>query len=188
MEFTQDWFSQHIPHLTQLFAPLAGRDGVEMLEIGCFEGRSTVWFLDNVLTGNGASITVIDTFQGSEENAPLGITRDVLLPRFLRNVEAYRDRVTVLDGESGVLLRRMPREQRFDAVYVDGSHQTPDVLEDTVLSWPLLRTGGLMVFDDYTWRLMESRPGPAIDAFLELYTGHYDLLYKQHQVAVRKTR
>ena len=42
-------------------------------------------------------------------------------------------------------------KERFDFVYVDGSHQAPDVLVDAVLSALLLRKGGLLVFDDYFW-------------------------------------
>jgi hypothetical protein len=34
----------------------------------------------------------------------------------------------------------------------DGSHRARDVLEDAVLSWPLLKVGGIMLFDDYLWQ------------------------------------
>ena len=43
------------------------------------------------------------------------------------------------------------RTSTFDLVFVDGSHQATDVLTDAVISFQLLRLGGLMIFDDYLW-------------------------------------
>jgi hypothetical protein len=58
-------------------------------------------------------------------------------------------------------------------IYIDGSHQAPDVLSDATLSFPLLKVGGTMIFDDYTWRSVPGDPlyGPklAVDAFLNIY-------------------
>lgn len=41
--------------------------------------------------------------------------------------------------------------QQFDLIYIDGSHMRVDVMMDAVLAWPLLKAGGVMVFDDYEW-------------------------------------
>jgi predicted O-methyltransferase YrrM len=186
MSSSQDWFSPHIPHLSRLLAGMRGLPGLSFLEIGSFEGRSTVWFLQEVLTGAGSTITCIDTFRGSAEHVRLDVGKDDLQGTFRGNVDSFGSRVRVIEGESAVVLRAMPRQKAFDLVYVDGSHQTTDVLEDAVLSWPLLKVDGIMVFDDYQWRVMESRPGPAIDAFLAVHADRYHLLHKEYQVVVRK--
>jgi predicted O-methyltransferase YrrM len=67
-------------------------------------------------------------------------------------------------------------ETSFDFIYVDGSHQAADVLADSVLAFQLLRIGGVMIFDDYLWRMepegkqdMLNMPKPAIDAFINLF-------------------
>ena len=39
----------------------------------------------------------------------------------------------------------------IDFIYVDGSHQAHDVLCDAILSFKLLRVGGIVCFDDYLW-------------------------------------
>ena len=64
----------------------------------------------------------------------------------------------------------------FDFIYIDGSHQAPDVLYDALLSFRLLRVGGIMVFDDYLWAENIGFehdpircPKPAIDAFTNIY-------------------
>ena len=67
-------------------------------------------------------------------------------------------------------------ENYFDLIYIDGSHQAPDVLTDAVLCFKLLRVGGLMFFDDYLWAeplpdgadLLRC-PKPAIDAFTNIF-------------------
>ena len=64
----------------------------------------------------------------------------------------------------------------FDIIYIDGSHQAPDVLTDAVMAFPLLRVGGIMAFDDYLWAVEAKgeenplfMPKPAIDAFANLF-------------------
>jgi hypothetical protein len=55
----------------------------------------------------------------------------------------------------------------------------------------LLATGGFLVFDDYNWaefgedRLL--RPGAAVDSFLVLVEGKYELVASGWQVALRKS-
>lgn len=186
MPFSQDWFTPNIPHLAGLLQPWQGRDGLSFLEIGCFEGRSTVWFLENVLTAPSSTITCVDTFRGSDEHDPLAVDPDALRAVFQTNIARFGTRVRVLEGDSRVVLRSMAPDARFDLVYVDGSHRAPDVLSDAVLSWPLVRPGGLLVFDDYRWKGTGSRPRVAIDAFLRVHRGTYELLHKGYQVAIRK--
>jgi predicted O-methyltransferase YrrM len=64
----------------------------------------------------------------------------------------------------------------FDFIYIDGSHQAPDVLLDAVLGFELLRDQGMMVFDDYLWQEPLAGgvdpvrcPKMAIDAFVNVY-------------------
>jgi predicted O-methyltransferase YrrM len=68
------------------------------------------------------------------------------------------------------------QEAPFDLIYVDGSHRAPDVLADAVLAFQLLRVGGIMIFDDYLWRLEPdgrqdplNMPKPAIDSFINIF-------------------
>jgi hypothetical protein len=81
-------------------------------------------------------------------------------------------------GTSDIHLSRLiaaGRKSSFDLVYVDGSHQAPDVLMDAVLGFNLLRVGGVMIFDDYTWfeKLPQGKdplrcPKLAIDSFINV--------------------
>jgi hypothetical protein len=63
------------------------------------------------------------------------------------------------------------------------------VLADAVLAWPLLKRGGVMIFDDYKWTKLSPdyfRPKPAIDAFMKCMTPELNVLDIQYQVFVEK--
>jgi predicted O-methyltransferase YrrM len=114
--------------------------------------------------------------------------------RFVENIRFYilRSRVSIRTGLSVEKLVRIlgdPWQPHLDIVFVDGSHEASDVLQDIVLSWRLLKPRGIIIMDDYEWGLdrpLIERPKPAIDAFLKCYEGQYEVLQKEYQVIVRK--
>jgi predicted O-methyltransferase YrrM len=184
--FTQDWFSRHIPLWERILAPYVAKP-VRALEIGVFEGRSTVWLLDRVLTHPDAGLTWVDTFGGSPENRGLDLSE--LENRFRANTARFGAKLTGHVGRSQDVLRGLVGEQ-FDLVYIDGSHEAADVLSDAVLAWPLLKVDGVLGFDDYAWRMFpepERCPGLAVDAFLGVMRGRFEDIHRGYQVWIRKS-
>jgi hypothetical protein len=114
--------------------------------------------------------------------------------RFDANVAPFAGRVTKRKGLSGAQLAALVAEggERFDVVYIDGSHFADDVLLDALLGWRLLVDGGTMIFDDYLWRFerygLSRNPSAAIHLFLKLVAADHVVLHAGHQVIVRKTR
>jgi hypothetical protein len=186
--FQHDWVSAHETNWTRVLAELIGKENLHFLEVGTFEGRAAVWFLQHVLAGGGSRLTVVDTFEGGQDQRDFGDDVSNLRARFDRNLRPFRDRLTVRVGHSHHVLRQLPWNE-FDAAYLDGSHIAADVLEDAVLTWRLLKPGGVLIFDDYRWDLYRDSvrsPGPGIDAFLAGFAGQYDVLHKDYQVILRK--
>lgn len=169
-EFTQDWLSNAELIFKLTLDPLKGKDNLQFLEIGSFEGRSAIWMLDNVLTGNNCKITCIDSFKGSNEFNEKLIKVDGLEQRFLSNMKPYIGKYQLLKGQAEVLLRDKNLIDKFDVIYIDGSHEASDTLEDACLSYRLLKVNGLMLLDDYMWhydRLQPYQtPKVAIDGFM----------------------
>lgn len=175
--FSQDWFTANRRLFQKFLQPLGGT-ACHLLEIGSHEGRAACWLLQHIATHPDSSLTCIDT---------------VRQPAFDANIRAAggEGRVEFVHGMSRSALRNLAFD-RFDFIYVDGNHTTVEVLEDAVLSFRLLKVGGILAFDDYKWddsRLRhEGLPKPAIDAFLKIYARKISILYKGYQVWMRKVR
>lgn len=178
MPFTNNWFEiTAIKNFEKYVLPLQPE---KSLEIGCYEGRASVWLLSNTST----NLTVVDTFLGSDEHGD----ESTLFARFTENTKEFSGRLLVSSEASRVMLKRL-QPDIFDFIYIDGSHYAADVLEDAVLAFPTLKSGGIIIFDDYTWGGMmpyHSTPAPGINAFLDSYGDKLEVLEKNSQVVIRK--
>jgi predicted O-methyltransferase YrrM len=180
--YTIDWFSGGIPIWQWLFSEMS--EVAKVLEIGSYEGRSAVWLIENAFKQGGkGDMYCVDTWQGGVEHDAAAMA--AVETRFFHNIALAKSRsraqvdVHVLKGTSTSHLAKLLAEGNagsFDAVHVDGSHQCADVLSDLVLSFALLRTGGVMICDDYFWSLEErgredllNQPKLAIDSFVNCY-------------------
>lgn len=201
LHFRTDWLSNKTPEWAYYLQCFVGRPHLHFLEIGSWEGRSACWFLTHVLTHPSSRITCIDPFPsfGEEEIRRYGALWGLAPPlpkifsteeKFDANIRALgaQGKTEKLKASSHVALRSLPLAS-FDCIYIDGSHKSTDVLEDAVLSWRLLREGGLLLFDDY--HLAQNadplwNPGRGIDAFLSVFGEECDVLHKDAHVILRK--
>ena len=183
-EFTNDWFQVTAKDWDKF--PKANR----ALEIGAYEGQASVWMLENMLTDDGV-LMCIDTWAGGEDHANVSFAE--VEERFDRNVKqakrgnqkVYKIKAKSFNG----LATCITGDQRFDFIYVDGSHIARDVLTDACMAWPLLDRGGFMVFDDYAWgnsRDILHRPKMAIDCFVNIFAEEVQLISWGSQSVVRK--
>lgn len=176
-EFSGDSFSGNIEAWQRIFSQF--HPCKRILEIGSYEGRSAVWLIRNVLgPRGGGELCCIDPWaQEGEEDDSLWVQVE---QRFDHNVSvASRDCpgivVTKRKGMSIIELSALiasGHRESFDCVYIDGSHQAAEVLSDLLLAFELLRNGGLLICDDYLWRVDSNplhSPKIAIDAFSNIY-------------------
>jgi len=211
-KFTKDWFSWAPPVWEQLIPALPSNNR-SFLEIGSFVGRSAVWIIENMME-DGGYIDCIDTWQGGEEHGAedMGTVEE----RFDHNLELASNQSGIFDGDvarsyfklkgssakilAGILAEGddsvdfvggevQATKPKYDFIYIDGSHIARDVLTDACMAWPLLKKGGIMVFDDYMWgepRDILHRPKPAIDAFVNIFAEEVDMVHMGYQLIVRK--
>jgi predicted O-methyltransferase YrrM len=184
--FTRDWFGNRAAWSHFL---ADGCDSVrEYLEIGSFEGRSCLYAAKLFPK---AHIIAGDEYTDLDNENSKAIFKN-LEGRFLRNIAPIHERVTVLKGTSLQRLSELSdRTESFDAIYIDGSHFYRHALLDTLISWPLLKVGGIMIWDDYIWDWPEyggMKTNLAVDQFLSAYKGDYEILFVTNQVAIRKAR
>lgn len=94
----------------------------------------------------------------------------------------------MIKGYSELKLRKL-KYNSFDIIYIDGSHITRNVLTDAVYGWWLLKKDGIIIFDDYLWKLdrpENQTPKIAIDAFLKVFSDRIEILHQEYQVIIRK--
>jgi hypothetical protein len=183
--FTSDFFSKNIPSWSNLLDQVNPRT---LLEIGSFEGRSTCFLIDYLSNKFPIEMHCVDTWAGGAGKKDLGIDYSKMSEhetRFRNNIEiCIRNAPNNVDfhahkGFSDDVLSKLlaaDYANYFDFIYIDGSHQAPDVLIDAVLSFKLAKVGGVLVFDDYLWEEQLSGgtdffrcPKPAIDAFTSIF-------------------
>ena len=187
-----NWFKQTAqPNFEQHLLPLAGQDNLRFLQLGAYTGDASVWLLENILTGKGSSLIDVDTWEGSKEVAHEDMDFDDVYETYKNKISPYLKHLLVLRSSTfSVLVYDINYQQEeFDFIYVDADHTTVGVLLDAELSWPLLKSGGIMAFDDYTWGdhyPMHQRPKPGIDLFLLRHSGEYDVLAVNLQYWIRK--
>ncbi|MGQ0677790.1 MAG: class I SAM-dependent methyltransferase [Rhodospirillales bacterium] len=189
-EFSQDWTSPHFPVWSRVLQDWRAKP-VEALEIGSWEGRSAVFFLEFMPK---CRLVCVDTFAGSPEhleNPDWRANLPLIEKRFDANTAAYKGRVEKIRLNSVAALDGLSKAKRgFDLIYVDGSHRRDDVLVDTLLSWPMLKPGGRLIWDDYGGgkRLPDAeRVQPAVDLFMDIHGGECRELHRGYQIIVEKT-
>lgn len=196
--FTEDWFQLGPVLWPELVKHLPDRPSRRFLEIGSFEGRSAVWIIENMARPSD-HIFLVDTWEGGAEHSSINMKQ--VEERFDANIAQAKSRLgcpaihkiktTSTDALAHQLRWMKSDEQLIDFIYIDGSHLAHDVLTDACMAWQLLRTNGVLVFDDYLWgdpRKPLQRPKVAIDAFMNIFGGEIVVLHISYQVAIKKVK
>ena len=176
-QFTHDWFTHNIPVWRSVLQPFAHYPGVQALEIGSFEGMSACWMLDHILTHPTAKLTCIDRYFQEEFDINVAQT-------------GSGDRLLQLRGDSHELLATL-EPNSYDLIYIDGCHLASHVQQDALLSWHLLKVGGLLIFDDYQWT-DPAHPGQdtqiGINAFMQSIPEQAVVVHHGYQLILRKAQ
>lgn len=185
-EFTNRWFESAAKAVWDSLMPKI--DPSRILEIGSYEGASTCYLIEKLATSKALELHCVDTWEGGVEHKEGGsATADMsaVERRFHHNTNIAKSKagspvqLVLHKNFSDIALSKLIAEGKqgyFDFIYVDGSHQAPDVLCDALLSFRLLRKNGVIAFDDYLWQEPLAYgtdpircPKPAVDAFTNIY-------------------
>lgn len=170
-------------------AEFKDKPNLKFLQLGVFTGDTTVWLCNNILTDKSSKLIDVDTWEGSDEESHAEMD-------FSDVYQVYQEKVkdlpvvSVVSDTHKYLIRQLDNFiGAFDFIYIDADHTTVGVLLDAELSWPLLKSGGVMAFDDYTWGrdLPPSKtPRPGILLFVERHKEEIDTLVINSQYWIKK--
>jgi predicted O-methyltransferase YrrM len=177
-----NWFDAYAkPNFEKFLSSLSGKDDLTFLQLGAYTGDASLWLLDNI---KSLVLVDVDTWEGSDEEVHHKLN-------FSEVERAYDKKVggRTVKQKMTTLQYLLKDGFFFDFVYVDADHTAASAFLDGELSWRLLKSGGIMAFDDYQWgshlHAFKS-PKLGIDLFLERHAGEYELLESGLQVWICK--
>lgn len=146
------WFNMHDAYMNLV---KYCEDGDDIVEIGCFAGRSTRFLCDALeLSGkHDVKVHVIDTFEGSgmeHSNVNLNSMYDDFMRNLSDHIEQERVIVNVNKSDNSNIINSFADNSIF-GVIVDGAHTMEAVEDDIINWWPKIKDGGIMVGDDVDW-------------------------------------
>lgn len=189
-EFTQNWFNQSgiKKEIQKYIDPTTVN---KILEIGSFEGQSSVFFSDKLLDNDKSFLVCVDPFfdSGTVDGITTLYVNQNVKNRFLNNISKSKnfDKVSHHCNTSDDFFAN--NNNTFNFIYVDGCHNPEYVKRDVNNAFKVLEKNGILWMDDYLYgnRIEHNgTPKDVIDQFLLEYTGKYEILHKAYQIAIRK--
>lgn len=190
-----DWSTIHRKHWDMIIdSNIDITESLIVVEVGCFEGRSTVWFADKFLTNPHSRMYCIDTWKGGEEveRVKLNFDMDQVKSNFIRNISLHPRSNQILSKQltslQGLVDLSAAYMNKIDFIYLDGSHTQKDTLIDLVLALNLIKVGGMIVVDDYMNSMSTGdvllRPKHAVDFVVRTFDDAVDFFTTPEKQAV----
>lgn len=201
-KFSETWFDIAIQGWSQIF-PNIKHEIKNVLEVGCYEGRATVWLCENVLDDKNINYNydIIDIFEGSLSESGMDATKEKLKQNDSFIEENFRHNISffpnvdfkIHKGFSQNILPTFPQEEKYDFIYIDASHKADDTFVDAYYAHKMLKVGGIIIFDDYGWKNplnphISQSPQLGIEIFNTMYEEQYTIILKGYQIGFQKIK
>lgn len=162
----------------------------KILEIGTYCGVSLVHILQEI---PNSKATVIDKWVNYDECSLLqGVNFLKVKETFYNNmkVSGQIDKLENVYNEDShkILMNLLKMNEKFDLIYVDGSHRCLDCYLDIEISFELLNKKGILIIDDVPYlkeQILES-PYEAVIHFLKRNEGQYKILKNTYRLFLEK--
>ncbi|CAG8782373.1 43082_t:CDS:2 [Gigaspora margarita] len=153
-KFTRDWLKPHLHYRKRPCLELSKED--------------TTWILEKLCKDPESKLNTIDIFV---KIFPDNDNEATFHENISKTHKEKQIEVIKIKSFDALINLNHDKKMSFDFIYIDGSHESHDVSSDAILSWNLLKEGGIMIFDDYEWDFFEEYLNPriAIDSFLKCY-------------------
>ena len=170
MIFTNNWFDVNSDTWPEILKCFSKHSNINILEVGSYEGRSSIWFGQNF---PNSKITCVDIFIRNKEKIFDANINEVKLQKRIKKIK----------GHSYNALKSI--NDKFDIIYIDAGHTAQEAITDLCLSWPMLKIGGILIFDDYSHPRYNCCK--AMDFFIQYFDGN-EIIHKNNQVALKKIK
>ena len=183
-KFTAFWFLNNLK-IFDYFLPVDQNKKFNYLEIGCFEGMSTLYILNYFKNSN---VFCVDVWKNTKENKNfLQYNFDEIEKNFDDNLKSFSFNKNKKDSISAIR-EYYQSNIKFDYIYIDGSHVGTDILIDAIESFKILNNNGILIFDDIDVAAKSKILNPinAIKIFCKLFKYNVNILYFKRLVIIKK--
>jgi hypothetical protein len=153
----------------------------DVLEVGSYEGRSAIVFLELLPK---CQLTAIDVF-----------ANPVIEARFDSNLSSFGARICKIKARAAQALDTFLADRKaFDVIFIDTGKRWQVAYVYSSFVWPLLNVGGTLIWDDLKWRRkgeendLDAGPGWGIAMFVQQFSGCLEIEHAGSQLIVRKTK
>jgi len=184
-KYSQNWFLvSEIKNRLLRFLDKSTQN--KILEIGCFEGLSSVFFADNFLDNSNSTLTCVDPFLNIDNNDHKQFLQNNEEMNFDYNISNCKNihKLTIHKITSDIFFEN--NSQTYNFIYIDGCHEPDFIKRDMENSFNILEKNGIMWMDDYGGGGDGIQIKNAMDTFLQKYNGQYELIHQGYQLAIKK--
>ena len=176
------WFCNNLNFLSSSFKDVISIKNI--LEIGSYEGRSAIFFLNNFKDSN---IHCVDTWSGSDEHDNFDYNSIENNFDFNSSIFQSNNRLNKFKMNSNEFFQS--NSKKYDLIFVDGDHSSDQVKIDINNSWNILNKGGYLILDDYMWwyyKDLKKNPSSSINNFIVDHISEIISLKIWHQIIIKK--
>jgi hypothetical protein len=182
-KFTSDWFHGGIKYDIMANIDINPADEIHILEIGAYEGKSSVWFMDTFLEHPDSSITIVDPFLYGDTTTNVTMDTFINFNDNIVNSRYFEKAIFFQEKSCDILPSLIAQKKQFDIIFIDGSHLKKDVTRDIVLCDFL--SCRYIILDDYNNR-NNTDVKDVVDFFLNIANGEYEVVHDRYQIILRK--
>lgn len=148
--FNTDWFNVSMLY-NDIIKNRRNYDKIthNILEIGCYEGRSSCFFSDNLLNNSGSTMDCVDPFLHDTNNDHNDWLLNNEEARFDANIKQSKffDKITTHKITSDEFF--LNNKKMFNFIFIDGCHKLDCVEKDLQNAYNSLTINGVIWMDDY---------------------------------------
>jgi hypothetical protein len=160
------------------------RKKLQILEIGSFEGYSSVFFLKNF---KNSKLSCVDMWKNNQEQKEFNMNK--IEKTFDKNTYIYKKNLLKFKQSSDLFFKKNCNKKKFDIIYVDGDHFYKTVFRDLTNSYYVLKKNGLMIIDDLQYNFYKNpnyNPISSIVIFLTIFYKEIKILKVTNQIIIKK--
>ena len=156
---TTDFFSINAYYWKKFLKTLP--ENFKYLEIGSLEGNSALFIIRNFKVKKVVCVDIWEDEKFKEE-------QHKNFNNYKKNINEFSNIVETFKGTSDNFF--LNHEEKYDVIYVDGSHEADQVYKDIKNSWDILNINGILICDDYfygnIYKNPDNVPSIAINKFV----------------------